>query len=96
MRWRYPFTKRFELAGYLWPRVALDYERPSGLAEFGSTSCIVQEVDHRCSEIFGIVRRYEFFLVTQREALSADSRRHHGLGHSEGFENFHARPAAGS
>jgi hypothetical protein len=96
MRWRYPFTKRFELAGHLWPGVALDYERPPRLAEFGSSPCIVQEVDHRCSEILGIVRCDEFFLVTQREALGADSRRHHGLGHSEGFENFHPRPAARS
>src|SRR5688572_32263627 len=75
MRWRYPFTKRFELAGHLWPGVALDYERPPGLAEFGSSPCIVQEVDHRCSEILGIVRCYEFFLVIQREPFGAHRRR---------------------
>ena len=96
MRRRYPFTERFELAGHLWPGVALNHERPPGLAEFCSSPCIVQEVDHCCSEILGIVRGYEFFLVTQGETLGAHGRRNHRLRHSEGFENLHARAAARS
>ena len=74
MRRRYPFTERFELAGHLWPGVTLDHERPPGLAEFGSSRCIVQEVDHCCSEILGIVGGYELFLVTQGETFRAHRR----------------------
>ena len=74
MRWRYPFTERFELAGHLRPGVALNHERPAGLAKLGSSRCIVQEVDHCCSEILGFVGRDEFFLVTQCEPLGSHGR----------------------
>ena len=74
MRWRHPFTERLELAGHLIPGVALDHQRPPGLAEFVSSSFVLQEVDHCCSEILGIVGGDEFSLVTQREPLRSNRR----------------------
>lgn len=94
MRWRYPFTERLELSRHLIPGVALNHERPPGLAEFGSSRFVVQEVDHRCSEIRGIVRGYEFFLVSQCQPLGSDRRGDDRFGHAECLKNFHARTAA--
>ena len=74
MRWHYPFAVRFELAGHLRPGIALNHERPPGLAEFVSSPFVVQEVDHRCSEILGFVGCDEFFLVTQCEPLGSHCR----------------------
>jgi hypothetical protein len=96
MRWRYPFTERLELSSHLWPRVTLNYERSPGPAEFGSSRFVVQEVDHCCSEILGIIRGYELFLVTQGQTFCAHCRRHDRFRHSKSFENLHARAAAGA
>src|SRR5688500_14484183 len=74
MQRHHSFTERLELSCDLIPRVPLNYERSSGFAEFVSSRFVVQETDHRCSEIIGIVGCYEFFLVSQRQPLGADCR----------------------
>ena len=61
---RHSFTKRLELSCNLIPGVPLDYERSPGFAEFVSSRFVVQEMDHSCSKIIGIVGCYEFFLVS--------------------------------
>ena len=94
MQRRHSFTERLELSCDLMPGVPLDYERSSGFAEFVSSRFVVQETDHSCSKIIGIVGGDEFFLVSQRQPLCADCRRHDRLGHAECLKNFHARPAA--
>ena len=71
MRWHYPFAVRFKLAGHLLPGVALNHERPAGLAQFLSSPFVVQEVDHRCSEILWVVSCDELFLVTQCEPFGS-------------------------
>ena len=60
----YSFTERLELSCNLIPGVPLDHERSPGFAEFVSSRFVVQEMDHSCSEIIGIVGCYEFFLVS--------------------------------
>ena len=79
--WHYPFAVRLELAGHLRPGIPLNHERPPGLAEFVPSPFVVQEVDHCCSEILGIVGCYEFFLVTQGECLGPNGRRHDRFRH---------------
>src|SRR6266566_3234570 len=84
----------FEFVDDLRPRVPLLDETAAGAADRATPAWIPQERGHGLGERGGIVGLQKISTRRQREALGADRRRDHRLGHRKRLEDLEPGPAA--